>query len=248
MKTGILAALALVFLTTLNVHAYYDPSVGRWANRDPKGERGGDNLYCFVRNSPANHTDRLGLSVNDPPCLNLNNYCCDWTTIQLGFETLKGRWLAATKYLDDNGAKLDPEDETGVSCVNSANHILAFMAPVPKCWKCYIYERQWNYNPYNGDENSIRCDAVNKNGGWVESYVFDWWYEKWADYKQYTPISLATYNWMFPWNPYLNGNPGAWWSADNPAPSDDCFNKSPIQPGRIQYLKELLPPYSGTPH
>jgi hypothetical protein len=64
-------------------------------------------------------------------------------------------------------------------------------------------------------------------------------------YKQYTPIWLTRYNLMFPWNPFLNGNPGAWWTENNPAPSDDCINKSPIQPGRIEYLKQLLPPYSG---
>jgi RHS repeat-associated protein len=224
-------------------YRYFKSSTGTWPNRDPKQEKGGKNLYCFVINTPITRTDRLGLNVNDPPNWSLNVCCCDDSTIQRGLVTLTSRWLAATKYLDDNGAKLDPEDKNGVSCVDSANNILSFMAPVPACWKCYIYERLWNYNPYNGDENSIRCDAVNKYGGFSQSVVFDWWYEKWAGYKRYTPISLAKYNVMFPWDPYLTGNPGAWFTADKPAPSDDCINKSPIAAGRIRFLKALLPPY-----
>ncbi len=31
---------------------YYLPSLGRWLNRDPIGERGGNNLYGFVLNKP----------------------------------------------------------------------------------------------------------------------------------------------------------------------------------------------------
>ena len=29
-------------------YRFYDPELGRWVNRDPIGEHGGDNLYCFV--------------------------------------------------------------------------------------------------------------------------------------------------------------------------------------------------------
>jgi RHS repeat-associated protein len=40
---------------------YYNPSLQRWVNRDPIEERGGPNLYCFVRNGPISQTDALGL-------------------------------------------------------------------------------------------------------------------------------------------------------------------------------------------
>lgn len=40
---------------------YYNPSTGRWPNRDPIEERGGLNLYAMVGNSPVNRTDYLGL-------------------------------------------------------------------------------------------------------------------------------------------------------------------------------------------
>jgi RHS repeat-associated protein len=41
---------------------YYDPKLGRFLRRDPVGERGGVNLYAFVRNNSLNRWDYLGLS------------------------------------------------------------------------------------------------------------------------------------------------------------------------------------------
>lgn len=38
------------------------PEMGRWASRDPIGERGGINLYALVRNRPTNRVDYLGLA------------------------------------------------------------------------------------------------------------------------------------------------------------------------------------------
>jgi len=40
----------------------YDPFTGRWPSKDPIGERGGANLYGFVRNHPTYSVDRLGNS------------------------------------------------------------------------------------------------------------------------------------------------------------------------------------------
>jgi len=39
---------------------FYDPNLHRWINRDPIEERGGINLYGFVRNSPTHYVDRNG--------------------------------------------------------------------------------------------------------------------------------------------------------------------------------------------
>ena len=41
---------------------FYLPPFGRWLNRDPIEERGGANLYCFVRNRSSYRHDYLGLS------------------------------------------------------------------------------------------------------------------------------------------------------------------------------------------
>jgi hypothetical protein len=57
-------------------HRYFQPETGRWASRDPIRERGGKNLYGYVRNSPVDFTDYRGLGINDPP----NSFptgCCD---------------------------------------------------------------------------------------------------------------------------------------------------------------------------
>lgn len=40
---------------------YYSPSLGRFVNRDPKGEDGGLNLYAFCRNNGVNSWDYLGM-------------------------------------------------------------------------------------------------------------------------------------------------------------------------------------------
>ena len=42
-------------------HRFYSTQIGRWPNRDPLGEVGGQNLYAFVRNSPISHYDPVGL-------------------------------------------------------------------------------------------------------------------------------------------------------------------------------------------
>ena len=38
----------------------YNPTDGRWLTRDPIGERGGHNLYGFVKNNSSRNIDRLG--------------------------------------------------------------------------------------------------------------------------------------------------------------------------------------------
>jgi RHS repeat-associated protein len=51
--------------TRIGLLRFYNPETGRWLNRDPIGERGGVNLYGFVRNKGVNVIDYLGLdSVN----------------------------------------------------------------------------------------------------------------------------------------------------------------------------------------
>jgi RHS repeat-associated protein len=51
-------------------YRYYSPQLGRWINRDPIEESGGNNLYGFVRNDPVNGWDIQGL-VREPSIWNL---------------------------------------------------------------------------------------------------------------------------------------------------------------------------------
>ena len=43
-------------------YRYLQPKFARWLNRDPIFERGGLNLYGFVKNSPTSKWDKLGLA------------------------------------------------------------------------------------------------------------------------------------------------------------------------------------------
>ncbi len=56
-------ATALIFFATLNVQAFYNPTVGHWLSRDPIQERGGQNLYGFANNQPINKLDKNGLLI-----------------------------------------------------------------------------------------------------------------------------------------------------------------------------------------
>ena len=46
-------------------YRFYAPLLGRWINRDPIEEEGGENLYAFCRNLPLMRVDFLGLWLSD---------------------------------------------------------------------------------------------------------------------------------------------------------------------------------------
>jgi hypothetical protein len=62
----LIALIVWLFVASTSAHAFYDPLVGRWLNRDPIEEAGGINLYGFVGNSVTIYVDKHGL-VSLPP-------------------------------------------------------------------------------------------------------------------------------------------------------------------------------------
>ena len=48
-------------------YRFYEPNLQRWITRDPVAERGGFNLYSFVRNAPSGLIDPFGLEDKDLP-------------------------------------------------------------------------------------------------------------------------------------------------------------------------------------
>lgn len=45
---------------------YYDPSIGRFTQRDPIGLQGGINQYAYTNDNPVNYTDPFGLKAGNP--------------------------------------------------------------------------------------------------------------------------------------------------------------------------------------
>ncbi|MBW2027984.1 MAG: RHS repeat protein [Deltaproteobacteria bacterium] len=56
-----------------NYHRYYNPKTGRYITPDPIGLEGGINLFSYVRNSPSNFSDPIGLfGLFGPGLRNIN--------------------------------------------------------------------------------------------------------------------------------------------------------------------------------
>jgi hypothetical protein len=53
----------VLIVASSSANGFYNPSQGRWLNRDPVQEYGGKNIYGCVDNAIANATDPLGLAV-----------------------------------------------------------------------------------------------------------------------------------------------------------------------------------------
>jgi len=61
-STVVISTCVLLFVAQ-SALAFYNPSTGRWLNRDPIGEEGGSHVYAFVLNDGVRQTDSLGLAT-----------------------------------------------------------------------------------------------------------------------------------------------------------------------------------------
>ncbi len=62
LRNHLLIACLLWLACVPLAQAFYNPSTGRWLNRDPIEENGGINLYCFVQNNSIDEIDPIGLA------------------------------------------------------------------------------------------------------------------------------------------------------------------------------------------
>src|SRR4029077_16995758 len=100
-KIALIGIAAVLSITQAQAMRWYSPSTARWLTRDPIGERGGANLYAFVRNQPTVACDPLGLAsyniVNLPPT---GWWMLSLADVQVGDLTLKG---FHSRYLPTDG-------------------------------------------------------------------------------------------------------------------------------------------------
>jgi RHS repeat-associated protein len=81
-------------------YRFYEPSTGRWLNRDPIEEEGGLNLYVYVGNNPNSFIDPLGLS-GEPQALNaLNQANQALASANADFDIALKNYNAATSAVD----------------------------------------------------------------------------------------------------------------------------------------------------
>jgi RHS repeat-associated protein len=96
-------------------YRYYDASKGRWLSKDPVGEIACPALYAFVRNSPCNLCDVLGLYDDDddpnPKNVGGNRTCCctcvkavtidEVTKLAPAQDKVYGHFFTVTIYLEN---------------------------------------------------------------------------------------------------------------------------------------------------
>ena len=86
----------LIYLT----NRYYDPSAGRFVNRDPIGYSGGIDVYAYCENDPVDNTDPLGLESYDFSDFNWQQYGKDSSDFGQGL--LRGLGNQGAQYGMDN--------------------------------------------------------------------------------------------------------------------------------------------------
>jgi RHS repeat-associated protein len=103
------------------------PSLGRWASRDPIGEKGGINLFCMILSDLINRTDYLGLLLNLKDLPNTCGKCkVYWVerSGERGLTAQPAQWLTGTMNYTPCGGGTGRNDPprfkrsyTGESCV-----------------------------------------------------------------------------------------------------------------------------------
>jgi len=102
-KIGWLLPSLILWLATVPMaQAFYNPSLGRWLNRDPIADLGGINLYSMVANNPIRYFDRFGLAPvpNGPNQQRNNPNACTFICKNEKYEIVVGRSGQGKPYED----------------------------------------------------------------------------------------------------------------------------------------------------
>jgi hypothetical protein len=199
---SLITVLIVLLGYTELAQAFYDPNTGSFLSRDPIEERGGENLYGFVRNDGVNKSDYLGLSA-----LSLT-YGSDQIKLgECGSFLWQIFWKASPKSGGDGGLVLQQMN------------ISAFKGPTFTNLTQYInedYHEAWRLPPNSKDiygrvlvsQNGIEIGVENNSDRWelgrygtwqnphadgTEGYAI---YEGWARYRD--GVTLADLNTQMP--------------------------------------------------
>lgn len=95
---SLITVLIILLGYTELAQAFYNPETGNFLSRDPIEERGGENLYGFVRNDGVNEWDYLGCLTHEMPEMGLElglaGEFAYYTAWKLDKSYDKGGWIA----------------------------------------------------------------------------------------------------------------------------------------------------------
>lgn len=134
-------------------YRHYDPEHGRWPSRDPIEERGGVNVYGFVRNDGVNSYDRLGL---DPPSGGYR--CC---------ETVRGKQIRYDTALECcvDGRIFRTEAKENVRICFRTSNIGGTPAEAVGMQHAYTYTSTTSSGPGAQGGGIVGANNSNNNGG-----------------------------------------------------------------------------------
>ena len=137
-------------------YRFYAPELGRWPNRDPIGEIGGENMYCIANNDTVLFYDILGMRV-DKDLGKIN--CSGWAVGEnCGVYPLGNR---DGKKPTANQSASEMLAEYGFNCTKTAD----------KC-ECACDETRLVFYIYNYDHNPDKKDPFTDK--WINSDLNDW--------------------------------------------------------------------------
>jgi len=116
-------------------YRFYDPVNGRWINRDPIGEHGGENLYGMVGNNAENRIDRLGLieyKFDETACT--LDVKVKWKLDFGHYNSDEGKFHSGNGWTEDEKAKWKAEAESAIEGYYSK--LKKKCKPNEKCCPC----------------------------------------------------------------------------------------------------------------
>jgi RHS repeat-associated protein len=147
-------------------YRYYNPQLGRWPSRDLIGERGGLNLYAFVRNNGISWVDRLGLK-GEASSGSYDDCGCDRKAINLKIKEMSLKAGNESKEdLKNVPARIREvsagREFGGRICCNKTNGEITATGPSRSTsgddgWRKDIHKEWWKGQSIDIERDSPRC-------------------------------------------------------------------------------------------